>query len=206
MPLEALADDALVRVIIGSMELAARSVPRRSAGLAAPRSRLAGRSQFTALGTTLLSRRAAGTPLTTRRHAARHGTRERLLDVAERHPDLLADRTDALAARVLSRRLAQRFGGVEYPKGGASLPGPCEAETKRPGERRQAFARDATVDPAAGGAFTTPQLLLMLSGIGPAGHPQARWHPGARGSARRRPQPAGPLAEIGVVNRMTQAW
>jgi len=100
------------------------------------------------------------TPLTTRA-GHRTGTRERLLDVAERHPDRLCIELDALAMRVLLDE-SKRAVGVEYCKGerlyrAHANPSPAS------GERRQALARREVI--LAGGAFNTPQLL-MLSGIG----------------------------------------
>ena len=55
------------------------------------------------------------TPLATDRHQ-RVGTRERLLDVAARHPDRLRIELDALATRVLFDD-DNRAVGVEYLKG-----------------------------------------------------------------------------------------
>jgi choline dehydrogenase len=100
------------------------------------------------------------TPLTTRNHA-RNGTRERVLDVARRHPDRLTIEMDALATRVLFDD-GNRAVGVEYLKGArlyrAYLP------TGTGGEVRQALASREVI--LAGGAYNTPQLL-MLSGVGP---------------------------------------
>lgn len=101
------------------------------------------------------------TPLTTRDHR-RVGARERLLEVAERHPDRLCIELDALATRVLLDE-RHRAVGVEYLKGERVYRAharPSEAA----GELRQVRARLEVI--LAGGAFNTPQLL-MLSGIGP---------------------------------------
>ena len=101
------------------------------------------------------------TPLTTRDHV-RIGARERVLDVQRRYPDRLKIEMHALVTRVLFDD-ANRAVGVEYLKGerlyrAHAEPGPS------PGERRQSFAAREVI--LAGGAFNTPQLL-MLSGIGP---------------------------------------
>lgn len=102
------------------------------------------------------------TPLTTRK-GRRIGTRERVLDVARRHPDRLTIELDALATRVLFDD-QHRAIGVEYLKGERLFrahAAPSESE----GSRQQAQAKREVI--LAGGAFNTPQLL-MLSGIGPA--------------------------------------
>ncbi|HTW27639.1 MAG TPA: GMC family oxidoreductase [Acetobacteraceae bacterium] len=102
------------------------------------------------------------TPLTTRHHA-RRGARERVLDVAARYPDRLHIELHALASRVLFE--GDRSAGVEYRKG-ARLYRADAAPATGPGEvTRVRAAREVIL---AGGAFNTPQLL-MLSGIGPAG-------------------------------------
>jgi choline dehydrogenase len=135
------------------------------------------------------------TPLTTRNHQ-RMGTRERLLEVQAKHPDRLRIETDALATRVLFDD-KQRAIGVEYRKGTRlyrAHPNPSEAA----GETRRATAAREVI--LAGGAFNTPQLL-MLSGIGPAAglgqHGiQARVDlPGVGKNLQDR-------YEVGVVNRM----
>jgi len=140
------------------------------------------------------------TPLTTRGHQ-RMGTRERVLDVARRHPDRLQIVLNALATRVLFDG-ANRAIGVEYLQGerlyrAAANPNP------ESGERREVRASREVI--LSGGAFNTPQLL-MLSGIGP----------------REKLEPHGikvrfPLSgvgrnlqdryEVGVVNRMNfDSW
>ncbi|QYY33277.1 MULTISPECIES: GMC family oxidoreductase [Cupriavidus] len=197
MPLEALADDALVRVIIGSMELAARSVPRRVRAWLRlirwqgdPNSRLWGRRCFHGV---------CYTPLTTQRHA-RHGTRERLLDVAERYPDRLRIELDALATRVLFDAQGNAC-GVEYLKG-RHLYQAHVKPSDGDGERCQVRARREVI--LAGGAFNTPQLL-MLSGIGPAEHLQEHGIP-VRVDLTGVGRNLQDRYEIGVVNRMSRSW
>lgn len=111
-----------------------------------------------------LRRRAGGlcyTPLTTHK-GRRFGTRERLRDVAARHPDRLRVELNALAARVIFDD-SNRAVGVEYLKG-ERLYRAHETPGATPGERREIRAKREVI--LAGGAFNTPQLL-MLSGIGP---------------------------------------
>ena len=100
-------------------------------------------------------------PLATRNHA-RMGSRERVVDVARRHPDRLRLELDALATRVLFDA-DNRAVGVEYLRG-ERLYRAHPQPSGDPGERREVRASKEVI--LAGGAFNTPQLL-MLSGIGP---------------------------------------
>jgi choline dehydrogenase-like flavoprotein len=100
------------------------------------------------------------TPLTTKGHR-RMGSRERVLDVAARHPDRLVVELDALATRVVLDD-SGRAVGVDYLKG-ERLYRAHAAPSDTPGEPRHAAARLEVI--LAGGAFNTPQLL-QLSGIG----------------------------------------
>ena len=140
------------------------------------------------------------TPLTTH-EGRRVGTRERVLEVAARHPDRLVVELDALATRVVLDE-ANRAVAVDYLKG-ARLYRAHAAPSEAPGERRQATVRREVI--LAGGAFNTPQLL-MLSGIGEPAD-----------LARFGIEPRLPLDgvgrnlqdryEVGVVNRMAfDAW
>jgi choline dehydrogenase len=140
------------------------------------------------------------TPLTTRGHR-RMGTRERLLETAKAHPGNLQIRLNCLATRVLFDA-NQRAVGVEYLEGpglyrASGIPG------DGPGVVREIRAAREVI--LAGGAFNTPQLL-MLSGIGPAQHLkdigiQVRVDlPGVGTNLQDR-------YEVGVTNRMKfKAW
>lgn len=136
------------------------------------------------------------TPLTTRDHH-RMGTRERILETAARHPDRLHVELDALATRVLLDG-NDRAVGVEYRKGERLYRAHAQPSAAM-GEQRQALASREVI--LAGGAFNTPQLL-MLSGIGPVdvlgrfGIPVRIELPGVGRNLQDR-------YEVSVVNRMT---
>jgi choline dehydrogenase-like flavoprotein len=100
------------------------------------------------------------TPLTTDNHQ-RVGARERLLAVAKRYPNRLRIELHALATHVVFDD-SNRAVGVEYQKG-ERLYAADPNSTASAGETRIARARREVI--LAGGAFNTPQLL-MLSGIG----------------------------------------
>ncbi len=140
------------------------------------------------------------TPLTTKDHH-RVGSRERVLDVNRRHPDKLKIELHALATRVLFDD-QQRAIGVEYLSGQRLYQAHPRPSTV-PGERKQVFAAREVI--LAGGAFNTPQLL-MLSGIGPRadvashGIPVRVDLPGVGRNLQDR-------YELAVVNRMNfDAW
>ena len=137
-------------------------------------------------------------PLTTHGHQ-RVGARERLLDVARRHPTRLRIVLDALVTRLLFDD-DNRAIGAEYLEG----PGLYRAGriSGRTGIRRTVHvAREVIV---AGGAFNTPQLL-MLSGIGPPQELQRQGIavrvdlPGVGANLQDR-------YEVSVVNQMREAW
>jgi choline dehydrogenase-like flavoprotein len=100
-------------------------------------------------------------PLTTRHHA-RTGSRERVLETARRYPGRLKLELNALATRVLLDD-QNRAIGVEYLRG-ERLYRAHRRPSGAGGERREVRASREVI--VAGGAFNTPQLL-MLSGIGP---------------------------------------
>ena len=196
-PREAFGDDELMRLILGSAlaELSASERPLASLARfvetrADPndRRRLAGRRGGICY-----------TPLSTSGHR-RNGTRERVLDVAARHPDRLRVEFDALAVRVMLDE-KQRAVGVEYLKG-KRLYRAHAAPNASAGERRVVHAaRDVIL---AGGAFNTPQLL-MLSGIGPRAELEAHGIP-VRVDLPGVGQNLQDRYEVGVVNRLSRDW
>jgi choline dehydrogenase len=138
-------------------------------------------------------------PISAKDHS-RRGARERLLDVQRRFPDRLHIVLHALATRLLLDD-AGRCTGVEYATGGrlyGAHPAPHGPAT---GKVQVFAAREVIV---SGGAFNTPQLL-MLSGIGPRADLEALGIacrvdlPGVGGNLQDR-------YEVGVVNRMATPW
>jgi len=135
------------------------------------------------------------TPLTTADHR-RVGSRERLRDVAARHPDRLTIRLHALATRVLFDD-RNRAVGVEFLEG-ERLYDAHPRPNAGSGRLHRVFAAREVV--LAGGTFNTPQLL-MLSGIGPRAQLQAHGIPvlsaleGVGSNLQDR-------YEVAVVNRM----
>lgn len=197
MPFDALADDALLDTVVGTARAFTRSLSRPLASVLSwlrsrgdPSARTWPRRSFEGL---------CYTPMSTRDHS-RVGARERLLQAASAHPDLLHIELDALAARVtFDERGAAN--GVEYLKG-EGLYRAHAAPSPSDGERREVRARREVI--LCGGAFNSPQLL-MLSGIGPAG--QLREHgipvrvdlPGVGRNLQDR-------YEVAVTHRMRQPW
>jgi choline dehydrogenase-like flavoprotein len=138
-------------------------------------------------------------PLATLRHS-RRGTRERLIEVRERHRDRLRIETDCLATRILFDA-AGRASGVAWRKGrhlyrAGPDPNPAAGE---PGEAR---ARREVI--LAGGAFATPQLL-MLSGIGEAAQLKA-FGIEPRADLPEVGRNLQDRYEIGLVYRMARPW
>ncbi len=101
------------------------------------------------------------TPLTTKNHQ-RVGSRERVLEVAKAHPERLQYRLNALATQVLFDDTGRAI-GIEYLDGERLYQAHPRPSTK-PAKKVRVFAAREVI--LAGGAFNTPQLL-MLSGIGP---------------------------------------
>ncbi len=195
LPLEAIATDkTLIKTVLESAEEATENLPGKEK-----------RFFWQLLGKAdpndwrLVKHNATGLrypPLATKNHA-RTGTRERVLEVAEKHP--LEIELDALVTKVLFD--GKRAIGVEYLKG-AKLYRASWDPSSEPGIPKQAFASSEVI--LAGGAFNTPQLL-MLSGIGP--REELERHgievkvdlPGVGRNLQDR-------YEVGVINRMTDAW
>ncbi len=192
-PLSALLDTALVKMIVISAWEAFKN-----AGSKRDHLRWLWKGAFDPNDWRLVREDAGGvryTPLSTSNHA-RTSARERVLEVATKHPELLRIELDALATRVLFDS-NNRAIGVEYLKG-KHLYRAHAAPSSQPGELRTAYATREVI--LAGGTFNTPQLL-MLSGIGPA--EQLAQHsiplrvdlPGVGTNLQDR-------YEVGVVNRM----
>ena len=139
------------------------------------------------------------TPLATSNHA-RIGTRERILEIARKYPDRLKIELNALATRILMDE-SNRAIGIEYLHG-ERLYRAHSRPSDNPGEQREVRASREVI--LAGGAFNTPQLL-MLSGIG---RPEVL----ARHRIPVRVELSGvgcnlqDRYEVGVVNRMRDDW
>jgi len=149
-----------------------------------------------------LRRRAEGpcvVPLTSCR-GQRAGARERILEVARRCPDLLRIEYNALATRVIFAE-GNRAVGVEYQKG-VRLYRAHDNPSVEDGEVREVRVTREVI--LAGGAFNTPQLL-MLSGIGPEktlkkfGIDVVCALDGVGQNLQDR-------YEVGVVNRLAKDW
>ena len=160
----------------------------------------------------LVRRSAQGirqTPLATK-GGRRIGPREYLKQVQKDHPENLIIQTGSLVTRVLFADGADgaeagdgnRAIGVEYRAGRNLYRAGCGAEKSAAGETRQAFAAREVI--LAGGAFNSPQLL-MLSGIGPReqlakfGIPVRVDLPGVGQNLQDR-------YEVGVVNRVKEGF
>lgn len=165
IPRRSIFDERLIELVLGTIKAEVLGRP----GVVASLLQLL-RYRFDPNDRGWLRNRSAGpcyTPLSTHRHK-RIGVRERLLDVARRYPDRLHIVTNALATRVLfdEEQLADggpRAVGVEYLEGDNLYKAHPRAGTSRGRHRRVGARREVVL---AGGAFNTPQLL-MLSGIGP---------------------------------------
>ncbi len=138
------------------------------------------------------------TPLMTRDHQ-RSGTRERLLDVAAKYP--LHIEMDALATEIIFENGTNRAVGIRYLKG-SRLYRAFSPPGGQPGVECEVRASREVI--LAGGAFNTPQLL-MLSGIGPATD-LARMGIPLRVALEGVGKNLQDRYEVGVVNRMRDPW
>jgi choline dehydrogenase len=135
------------------------------------------------------------TPLTTRNHQ-RIGARERLLETSQKYPNNLKIELNALVTRVLIDG-GNRAYGVEYLSG-EKLYRAHSNPSQANGERREVYASREVI--LAGGAFNTPQLL-MLSGVGPRDVLQ-RYGIQVRAELPGVGKNLQDRYEVGVVNRM----
>lgn len=199
LPLEALAKDkSLIEAVIDSAKSAAANLPNKVN---------VWKWLFEGKGDPndwrLVKEDASGLrypPLATKNHR-RMGTRERVLDVAAKTGNLKVE-LDALVTRVLFN--GTRAIGVEYRKG-AKLYRASWTPNKQAGEVKQVFTNDGGEVILSGGAFNTPQLL-MLSGIGERSQLESFVIkvvvdlPGVGKNLQDR-------YEVGVVNRMNfECW
>jgi choline dehydrogenase-like flavoprotein len=141
------------------------------------------------------------TPLSTHGHA-RNGTREFVLEVARKHPDRLTIELDALATNVLfDDNDKTRAIGIAYLKG-PRLYRASASRSSEPGAAKTVRVSREVI--LAGGAFNTPQLL-MLSGIGPKAELERHKItvrvdlPGIGTNLQDR-------YEVGIVNRLKAEW
>lgn len=141
------------------------------------------------------------TPLTTVNYT-RHGTREFLREVQQKHPENLHIRLHCLVSKILfDEQRPELAVGVEYLQG-ARLYQAHQNCSGGNGLIKHVTARKEVI--IAGGAFNTPQLL-MLSGIGPEAHLQEMGIP-------QRLNLAGvgknlqDRYEISVVSKVKKPW
>jgi choline dehydrogenase-like flavoprotein len=141
------------------------------------------------------------TPLATHNHA-RNGTREFLLEVAQKHPDRLTIKLNALVTKVVfDEQDPTRAIGVSYREGERLYRASHRPSSHDGKDEIVRVSREVIL---AGGAFNTPQLL-MLSGIGPKD--ELKRHgielrvdlPGVGTNLQDR-------YEVGIVYRLKQEW
>ncbi len=159
LPLDALADRNLVKVLIKSARAALKlsnhpiqRLRRLIEGLGDPNDQRLGNGAEEGIHYV---------PLTTANHQ-RKSARERLLETAKLYPDRLTIELNSLVTRVIFNA-ENRAIGVEYRQGERLYRASCPPSDEE-GELHQVFASEEVI--LSGGAFNTPQLL-MLSGIGP---------------------------------------
>jgi choline dehydrogenase len=140
------------------------------------------------------------TPMSSAHHA-RTGPRDFLLDVQKRFPDRLTIRLNTLVTRIAIDPATRAATGVFYREGGRLYRASARPHGTAGPEKFVAAGREVIL---AGGAFNTPQLL-MLSGIGDPQHlaehgiDPVKDLPGVGRNLQDR-------YEISVVNRIEPAW
>jgi choline dehydrogenase-like flavoprotein len=197
-PMAAIHDHGLVQVLLESADAAFDDI-----GQPIERVRDLAEAKADPNDWRLVTENAVGvryTPLATRNHA-RMGTRERVLETAQKYPDRLRVELDALVTRVILDE-RNRAMGVEYLKGERLYRAHGQPGTAAGVPSSAEATREVIL---CGGAFNTPQLL-MLSGIGPRavldplGIPVRVELPGVGKNLQDR-------YEVGVVNRMSfDSW
>ncbi len=199
IPIEALGDEDLVTTIVDSAAKAIKAQPDKEKGL-----EWLLQGQGDPNDWRLVKQNATGLrypPLSNRNHQ-RMGARERVIEVQERFPDRLTVILDALVTRVLfAEDDPTRAVGVEYMQGQRLYRAHWNPSEGEP-ERKALYCTGEVI--LCGGAFNTPQLL-MLSGIGPVDHlaqhgitPRVDL-PGVGSNMQDR-------YEVGVVNEMKDDW
>ncbi len=138
-------------------------------------------------------------PLTTSNHQ-RRGTRERIRETEQRHPDRLKVVLNALATRVLFGP-GNRAIGVEYLAGERLYRAHARPNPEAGNLRQVRASREVIL---SGGAFNTPQLL-MLSGIGPRDVLVKHGIP-VRVELRGVGKNLQDRYEVGVVHRASDPW
>jgi choline dehydrogenase-like flavoprotein len=169
VPMASLNDERLDTLLVGALVEALKEDGKRW-----PRLRALFKGAFDANDWRLAKRNDVGarfTPITTNHHV-RVGSRERVRDVQRRFPDRLTVRLNALATRVIFDR-DNRAVGVEYLRGERLYRAHARPSTDASLVESVYASREVIL---SGGAFNSPQLL-MLSGIGPAGHLRDRGVP-----------------------------
>ncbi|WGD54705.1 GMC family oxidoreductase N-terminal domain-containing protein [Bradyrhizobium sp. CB1650] len=140
------------------------------------------------------------TPMSSARHA-RTGPREFLREVQKRFPNNLTIRLNAFVTRIEIDPVSRTASGVFYCEGKRIYRAAAQPRGAAGQERFVGASREVIL---AGGAFNTPQLL-MLSGIGDRAHLEeyeiaaVKHLPGVGQNLQDR-------YEIGVVNRVKKPW
>lgn len=140
------------------------------------------------------------TPMSSARHA-RTGPREFLREVQRRFPNNLTIRLNALVTRIEIDPVSCTASGVFYREGKRIYRAAAQPRGEAERERFVGASHEVIL---AGGAFNTPQLL-MLSGIGDREHlagygiAAVKHLPGVGRNLQDR-------YEIGVVNRVKKPW
>lgn len=198
LPLRTVLDYALRQSLLRAVTSVAHLLPN-----AADRWRWTIQGQLDPNDIRLVNAQAAGTrlpPMSTACHT-RTGPRERLRAVQKRFPDRLVLRLNALVTRVEIDPTTRTVTGVVYREG-SRLYAAAASPRGTPGPERVARARGEVI--LAGGAFNSPQLL-MLSGIGDPEHlaeqgiPVLQPLPGVGRNLQDR-------YEVALVYKMKQPW